>query len=158
MLQTPTANLCNNGGSCNVILNARNWNELLLTDKKKLTFSICFHITFINSHLSKRFKLSIFFQTSSYGRLEHRWETYLRGHSEHLEAGRHVGERGGGQRHVPEVHGERLAPHREVPDVEHRQLLRDAPLLLLHHLCSCSVPTTYAKAKDNDVLHRLNWH
>lgn len=51
------------------------------------------------------------------------WITYLRGHSQHLEAGRHVGEERARQSYVAEVHCERLAPDREVPDVEHRQFL-----------------------------------
>lgn len=56
--------------------------------------------------------------------------TYLRRDAEHLEAGRHVGQLRPGQHHVAEVDGEGLAPHREVPDVEHGQFLdHKLPLL-----------------------------
>lgn len=54
---------------------------------------------------------------------QYKGESYLRRDSEHLETGRDVPQQRARQHDVPEVDGERLAPHAEVADVEHGQLL-----------------------------------
>lgn len=67
----------------------------------------------------ERWELSLSHRLSALRAINnHVFLTDLWGNSQHLETGRHVGERGAGQHHVAEVHREGFAPHREVTDVE----------------------------------------